>query len=121
MNCHPREHQLQLQFPVGNGGKTYQQPVPLFARRPPMRASDSTWPAYCGLLKDLGIPLQVPQSAFEQLSVSKVPPRFARRNYAKAFAWTNCKLLKRSRFDASLIRARPVGPACHWRSVHGMN
>ncbi len=52
--------------------------APLFARRSPMNSQDVNWPAYCGLLHDLGIPLQTSFSEVESLSDVNVPIRLVR-------------------------------------------
>lgn len=71
---------LSVHLPAGTSPKGLTLPLPFFSRRPPLTASDASWPAYCGLLKDLGIPLQTSVPALEPLSVANVPMRFARRD-----------------------------------------
>ncbi len=78
-------HSTVLSWPmatgnVATGKKHFQQAVPLWSRRPPMNPTDASWPAYCGLLKDFGIPLQSNVAALESLSVTNVPVRFAKRS-----------------------------------------
>lgn len=65
--------------------KPYSQQAPLFARRSPMASSDVNWPAYCGLLRDLGVPLQSSFSEVESLSDVNVPLRMIRRDYDEGF------------------------------------
>jgi hypothetical protein len=76
---------LAVHIPVAAGTKAFTQPVPFFARRPPMVSTDTNWPAYCGTLKDFGIPLQTTVPALESLSIANVPVRFARRAVEEGF------------------------------------
>ncbi len=78
--------ELTLTFPVGNGGKaSFTQAAPLLARRPPMTHNEINWPAYCGLLKDVGIPLRAAVSEMEQLTISNVPLRVGQRAWLQGF------------------------------------
>lgn len=76
---------LAVHVPVAAAYKGFSQPVPLFARRPPVSANEPHWPAYCGLLKDFGVPLQTTVEALESLSVAHVPLRLAKRKLDEAF------------------------------------
>ena len=76
---------LSVDISTGTAHRGFTQQVPLFARRPPMAYTDANWPAYCGLLKDLGIPLQTTVEPLESLSVVNVPMRFARRAFDEGF------------------------------------
>ena len=76
---------LSVHLSAGTHHKGFTQPLPLFARRAPMPPGDANWAAYCGLLKDLGIPLQTTAASLESLSVANVPVRFARRGCDEGF------------------------------------
>jgi len=78
----PPAHQpsLSVHIPVLASNKSCTHPLPFLARHPPLASSDPAWPAFCGLLKDLGIPLQTEVAALEPLAVTNIPLRFSRRN-----------------------------------------
>ena len=74
-----------LTSPALTGTKPYTQAAPLFARDTPMASSDLNWPAYCGLLKDSGIPMQARFSELESLSDVNVPQRIVSRGFDEGF------------------------------------
>lgn len=76
---------LSVTLPASADPKGFVQAVPFFARRPPIKADHSSWPVYCGLLKQLGIPLRAQVNALEQLPVVNVPHRFAWRPVDEGF------------------------------------
>lgn len=76
---------LQVEFDRQVGAKTFAQSVPLLARRPPFASNHPLWPAYCALLKQLGVPLQTIAASLESLAVADVPLRFARRELDEGF------------------------------------
>jgi hypothetical protein len=76
---------LSVHIAAGANTKGFAQQLPLFARRTPMPPTDAAFPAFCGLLKDLGIPLQTSVQTLEPLSVANVPIRFARRSFNEGF------------------------------------
>ena len=76
---------LCVHIGAGPAQRAFTQPLPLFARRPPMAADAGTWPAYCGLLKRLGVPLQASATSLESVSVANVPLRLARRSIDEGF------------------------------------
>lgn len=65
--------------------KPFVQATPFFARRSPVASSDVNWPAYCGLLRDMGISLHTGFSEVESLSDVNVPMRIASRGYDQGF------------------------------------
>lgn len=69
--------------------RAFTQAAPLFARRSPMTSQDLNWPAYCGLLRDSGVPLQTSFSEVESLSDVNVPLRMVRRGYDEGFDLTD--------------------------------
>lgn len=76
---------LAVHVPAAAAPKGFTHPVPFFARRPPVDPAEQHWPAYCGLLKDFGVPLQSPVASLERLSVANVPLRLAKRHLDEPF------------------------------------
>lgn len=98
---------ITVDIPVDGGQRSFRQSVPFFARRPPMVSADANWPAYCGLLKDLGIPLQTTVAALESLSIANVPMRFARRSSDEGFELQELETAEA--IEISCVAASPSG------------
>lgn len=83
----PLAHQpgLSVHIPVMASQKSFTHPLPFLVRRPPLASNDPNWAAFCGLLKDFGIPLQIGVAALEPLAVANIPLRFSRRNIDEGF------------------------------------
>ncbi len=68
---------LALSSPGGRPAtKPFSQAAPLFGRRSPMLAAIINWPAYCGLLRDLGLSHQAHFREVESLSDVNVPTAY---------------------------------------------
>jgi hypothetical protein len=109
---------LAFQLPAPTGRRVLTRPVPLFSRRPPLDMRSPLWPAYCQLLKELGIALYASHQSLEQLPVASVPVRFGFR--AAAEPLERLELETAEAFELSC--ALDVNPAleyCEPKPVNG--
>ncbi|MFO1066636.1 MAG: hypothetical protein U0892_22480 [Pirellulales bacterium] len=74
-----------IQIPTADAGRTFSQAVPFFSRRSPIKASDALWSPFCGLMRELGMPLYALTPELESVPVASVPIRFTRRAADEGF------------------------------------